>query len=78
MPVHDMQQLAERRVRAHTGPHYLLQPGNEIGAPFLAGDLERVGLALPDTERCRPLFESDTLQRRLDVRLCPLERTGTP
>jgi hypothetical protein len=77
-PQHRLHEFAQETVRDHPGSHFLLLPGVEMDAPFIADDLAWVGLSLGDTMACRPVFTSDELQNQLKLMLCPLQRTGQP
>ena len=73
-PRYGLHRLADQRVREHPGPLFLLRHGSEAEAPFSTPDLERVGLALPAADDCRPAVEAEPLQQKLGAWLCPLER----
>lgn len=75
-PQHRLHELAQQTVRAHSGPVYLLLPGLEREAPFLEQDLAWLGLSLANYGECRAVFNSEELQGRLDLMLCPLRKSG--
>lgn len=73
-PQHRLHESAQQRVIEHPGPHYLLATRSETEADFLAADMARVGLEPPQPEACKAVFVSETLQNRLGLVLCPLNR----
>ena len=73
-PRHRLHALAHQMVRNHGGPHYLLLPESDQEAAFIADDLALLGLEFPGSESCGPVFESEGLQKRLRLLLCPLRR----
>ena len=66
---------AERRVRGHTGPVFLLRSDDQLEADYLPRDLARVGLEQLPGDACRPVFLQHHLQRKTGLRLCQLART---
>ena len=77
-PQHRLHEYAQQAVRNHAGRFFLLLPKLEMDAPFIAEDLAWVGLSLDDAVACRPVFASQELQNRLNLMLCPLQRTRNP
>lgn len=73
-PRHDLHRLADRRVREHGGPLYLLMHEREHDAPFREDDLARVGLAEPAQDSCIEVFREARLQEKTGALLCPLQR----
>jgi len=69
-----LHELAHQKVLDHSGPHYLLMPQLEAKAAFKKNDLAAVGLFLGDVATCREVFDSKLLQRRLGLKLCPLQK----
>jgi hypothetical protein len=69
---------AERRVREHSGPIYLLHSAAERDAPFLPGDLSRLGLKWRGLDSCQPVFVDESLQNETGILICALERVPTP
>lgn len=77
-PQHRLHAYARQAAGNHGGSHFLLLPGLERDAPYLADDLARAGLVLGDIQSCRPVYESEELQKRLDLFLCKLGKVSGP
>lgn len=69
--------LAEQRIKSHAGKFYLLHTEPELQKTYMTADLERVGLALENTDDCIPVFGQRVVQRWFTPVLCPLEKGVT-
>jgi hypothetical protein len=67
---------AEKRVRTHQGPVFLLEAATSLDTSFLATDLARMNLVLADRSACQPVFIQQDLQEETDTVLCQLERSS--
>lgn len=75
-PAHALHASALQRVREHGGRRFLLRRTGEQDAALVAGDLARLGLEIDPLAGCRPVFEAESLQRRLALELCPLAQAS--